>query len=377
MKAINKDIETTAGYIFPFEGGKHAATIISLPYRADTWQDAGSVALLTFKEIIFNIIKYERVVLIIDPKISYDIVKQFTHPQITILREYYNDSWARDNTPIFLKNDSEVIGVDFGFNAWGGEYNGLYQDYSDDNALSKNILLDLRIPRFAKKDFILEGGSIHTDGEGTLITTSECLLSKGRNPHLNQSEIEEILKKTLNVQKIIFLPYGIYDDETSGHVDNIACFLKPGVIAIATCENKDDPQYERSKRDLEVLQHETDAKGRKFQIVEMPLPEIQYMSEQESAALKPNDKAIARIPNRRLAASYINFYMSEKFILLPAFNDKNDKINKQILDDFYHGEKEIIQIPSRSILLAGGNIHCITKQIPFSEEIEIEPKEIK
>ena len=377
MKAINKDFKSTKGYIFPFEGDKHSATIISLPYRADTWQNGGKYALPTFKEIIFNIIKYERVVLIIDPKIPYEIVKQFTDPQITILREYYNDSWARDNTPIFLKKDESVIGVDFGFNAWGGEYNGLYKDFADDNRLSKNILLDLRIPRFSQKDFILEGGSIHSDGEGTLITTSECLLSKGRNPNLSKEEIEDVLKKTLNIQKVIFLPYGIYNDETSGHVDNIACFLKPGVIALATCADKNDPQYERSQKDLEILKQETDAKGRKFQIIQMPLPDVQYMSEEESAALITDDDSIARKPNRRLAASYINFYMSDKFIILPAFGDKNDSVNKQILNDFYQGEKDIIQIPSRSILLGGGNIHCITKQIPYSKEIEIEPEENK
>lgn len=377
MRAINKDLDSTSGYYFPFEGEKHSATIIALPYRKDTWQDGGKRAMPIFKRIVDEIIRFERVVLIIDPSIPYEIVKMFQNPKVTILRLKYDDSWARDNTPIFLKDkDEHVIGVDFGFNAWGGSYNGLYQNYEADNRLSRNILLELRIPRYGKKDFILEGGSIHTDGEGTLLTTEECLLSKGRNPNLTKEEIEQVLKETLNVKKVIFLPYGIYNDETSGHVDNIACFLKPGTVALAYCDDVNDPQYERSKKDLEVLEDETDAFGRKLEIIKMPLPKPQYMSEEESLALSNDGEAINREPNRRLAASYINFYMSDKFIIMPSFNDEKDEVNKQILENFYKDEKEIIQIPSREILLGGGNIHCITKQIPYSEEIEIEPKEV-
>ncbi len=375
MKAVNKDLTSMAGYSYPFEGGKHAATIILLPYREDTWRDSATPALDEFYNVIKAITPFERVVLVIDPRIDYQIVKRFEGENITILRERYDDAWARDNTPIFLKGEQGVIGVDFGFNAWGGSYNGLYQNYQDDDKLGRNILLDLRIPRYPYKSFILEGGSVISDGEGTLITTSECLLSKGRNPSLTKEEIEETLKKTLGVKKVIFLPYGIYQDETSGHVDNIACFLKSGTISLAWCEDKNDPQYERSKADLEVLENETDAEGRRFEIIKLPLPKPQYLNKEESDGLKVSKDAITRLEGRRLSASYNNLYLSEKFLLLPAFGDENDEVAKRILTDFYKGEKEIIQIYSREILLGGGNIHCITKEIPYSDEIEIEPKE--
>jgi agmatine deiminase len=231
------------------------------------------------------------------------------------------------------------------------------------------------IPRFAKKDFILEGGSIHTDGEGTLLTTSCCLLSPGRNPLLSQEQIEKTLKETLNQEKVIFLPKGIVDDETSGHVDNIACFLAPGTVLLATSDDPSDPQYRDSREDAEVLAEETDAKGRKLTVIPLPVPKPLYLTEEESAGIADSGNAIERKAGRRLAASYVNFYLGEKFALVPQFGVPEDEKAVKVLGDFYQGTKKIIPIRSREILLGGGNIHCITKQIPYSEKIAKENEE--
>lgn len=353
-------------YIFPFEGKKHEGTIIELPYRADTWRNKASNAIPVFLELVKIISKYEKVYLICDPKIDAKTIKPFEISNVEILRIPYNDSWARDNTLIFLSDKKEIKAVDFGFNAWGGNVDGLYKDWTDDNKLGSNLIKYFNLPHIDAKDFILEGGSVHSDGEGTILTTKACLLSLGRNSNLDQPEIEKKLLNYFNAQKIIWLPHGIYNDETNEHVDNVACFLKPGVVALASCYNKDDIQYEYYKEDLEVLKNEVDAKGRKFKIVEINVPSPLYLTKEEADGLKISD-AIIRPENNRLAASYINFYMSDKFVIVPQFGVKEDKEALNILKEFYPN-KDVYGIMSREILLAGGNIHCVTMQIPGKEE---------
>lgn len=353
-------------YTFPFEGKKHEGTIIELPYRADTWRNKALNAIPVFLELVKIISKYERVYLICDPKIDDKTIKLFEIPNVEILRISYNDSWARDNTLIFLSNKKEIKAVDFGFNAWGGNVDGLYKDWLDDNKLGANLIKYFNLPHIDAKDFILEGGSIHSDGEGTILTTKACLLSLGRNSNLDQDEIEKRLLNYFNAQKIIWLPHGIYNDETNEHVDNVACFLDAGVVALAACHNKDDIQYEYYKEDLEVLKNEVDAKGRKLKIVEINVPAPLYLTKEEASGLTISD-AIIRPENNRLAASYINFYMSDKFVIVPQFGVEEDKEALDILKKYYPN-KDVYGIMSREILLAGGNIHCVTMQIPGKEE---------
>lgn len=375
MHAILKDREDTNGFSFPFEGDRHLATIVMVPYREDTWREGAKPALDEFVNVVKAISKYEMVVVIVDPRIDDKICARFEMKNTHILRLKYDDSWARDPLPIFLTNEKEILGVDFGFNSWGGDFDGLYSPWDNDNALGKETLLDLMIHRHAAKDFILEGGSVHSDGEGTLLTTECCLLSKGRNPSMTKNDIEERLKKELQVKKVLWLPEGIYNDETNGHVDNIACFLKPGVVALAECENEADPQYEMSKKDREYLESVTDALGRKLEIVSFPLPKTPLtLTKEEADGIVASDDAIQRKEGRRLAASYINFYQGEKFVLVPQFGVEEDKKAVELFQSIYP-EKDIIPVKSREILLGGGNIHCITKQIPYRDNYEIEPKE--
>lgn len=358
-------------FAMPFEGDKHSGTIILLPYRKDTWREGAKPALECFKKVILSIAKYEPVYVGIDPTIYNKVINEYKNlKNVFPIKIKYNDSWARDNCPIFVTNGSQMRMVDFRFNAWGGEVDGLYSNYKDDDLLTKKLSKQFGVERYYLDDFVLEGGSIHVDGEGTCMVTKACLLSKGRNPNLNQLEIEETLKVYLNVSKVIWLENGIYEDETNEHVDNMACFIKPGVVALAWPTDRNDPQYKFSQSAYKLLSNSEDAKGRKFKIIKIKLPKPLYMNKSEAKGIKVGRyEAKARPEGSRLAASYINFYQGEKFVILPAFGVPEDKLAKAELQKLYP-QKDIIQINTREILLGGGNIHCITMQIPFNEEFK-------
>lgn len=357
------------GYEMPFEGSKHSGTIILLPFRKDTWRKNAVPAQANFKEVIMAIAKHEPVFVGINPSIYDKVIGEYKNVKnVYPIKISYNDSWARDTGPIFVKNENKMRVVDFRFNAWGGEVDGLYKNYKEDDLLCGKLAKQFGVERYYLDNFVLEGGSIHVDGEKTCMVTKACLLSNGRNPTLSQLEIEEHLKTYLGVTKVIWLENGIYEDETNEHVDNIACFIRPGVVALAWTDDKNDPQYAYSNRALKTLKASTDAMGRKLEVVKIKLPKPIYMSEEEAKGIKVGRyDAKARLGGSRLAASYINFYQGDAFAILPGFGVPEDKLAKKKLQELYP-EKEIIQINSREILLGGGNIHCITMQIPYQEE---------
>ena len=357
------------GYEMPFEGGPHSGTLLLVPFRKDTWREKAKPAQETFKKVIYAIAKYEPVYVGIHPSIYDDVIDDYKNKENIIpLKIRYDDAWARDTGPIFVKNGDKMRLVDFRFNAWGGDVDGLYKNYKDDDLLAGRLAKLFKVERYYLDDFILEGGSIHVDGEKTCLVTKACLLSKGRNPRLSQLEIEENLKTYLGVNKIIWLDHGIYEDETNEHVDNIACFIKPGIIALGWTDDKNDPQYKYSLAAYKTLKNETDAMGRKFKIVKIKLPKPLFMNKEEAKGIKDGRyEAKKRLEGSRLAASYINFYQGEKFVILPGFNEKEDKLAKKKLEELYP-DKEIIQIDSKEILLGGGNIHCITMQILYQKE---------
>lgn len=357
------------GYEMPFEGDKHSGTLILLPFRKDTWRSNAKPAQENFKEVIMAIAKHEPVFVGIDPTIYEKVIKDYEGKKnIYPIKIAYNDSWARDTGPIFVKNGDKMRIVDFRFNAWGGEVDGLYSNYKNDDLLCGKLAKMWGVERYYLDDFILEGGSIHVDGEKTCMVTKACLLSKGRNPRLSQLEIEETLKTYLGVNKVIWLDNGIYEDETNEHVDNIACFIKPGVVALAWTDDKNDPQYAFSNKAYKTLKASTDAMGRKIEVVKIKLPKPLYMSDEEAKSIKVGRyDAKARLGGSRLAASYINFYQGSDFVILPGFGVPEDKLAKAKLQQLYPN-KEIIQINTKEILLGGGNIHCITMQIPYQEE---------
>jgi agmatine deiminase len=347
----------------PGEFEPHEGTFIIWPERSDNWRYGAKYAQKAFAEVATAISKHEKVTMCVSAN-QYENARNILPPDIRIVELSTNDSWIRDSGPTCVKNDKgEVRGVNWGFNAWGGLVDGLYFPWDKDNAVAKKIC-DLECKDiYDFENFILEGGSIHVDGDGTALVTEACLLSKGRNPHLSKKQIEENLKEYLNVEKIIWLKNGIYLDETNEHVDNICTFVKPGVVVLAWTEDEADPQYEMSKSCYDILSREKDSKGRSLEIHKLPLPSPIYITKDESLGVDINNGTLPRNEGDRLSASYVNYYVCNGAVIIPCFNDPNDEKAKEILEHLYP-DREIVQIYAREILLGGGNIHCITQQQP-------------
>ena len=285
---------------------------------------------------------------------------------IEILAIDSNDAWARDVAPTFVTNNAgELRGISWRFNAWGGDYDGLYADWEKDDALAAMFCSTLGIPCYDAAPFVLEGGAIHSDGEGTILATEACLLSPGRNPSLSKEEIEHQLKKYLGAEKILWLPHGIYGDETNEHVDNICAFVRPGEVVLAWTDDVSDPQYAYSRACLEQLESRKDAKGRTIKVHKLYIPAKPVCIRQEDLPGYVYEEGEAeRTEGERLAASYVNFYISNGSVLVPQFHDVMDEPAVALLTELFP-ERKVVPVYARDILLGGGNIHCITQQIPY------------
>ncbi len=376
---------------FPGEFERHLGTLMIWPERPGSWGKDSSRAEDAFENIIRNLLKVEDVYLVVSEKAVekvYDRFNEIIEPdkasnnnesadkdndtinghELIIYIYETDDSWARDVGPTFVRCDGERCGINWSFNAWGGTFDGLYASWDKDDLLAKLFTDFLGDKLIDAAPFVLEGGSIHTDGEGTLMVTESCLLSEGRNPDLSKDEIEDKLKTYLGVEKVLWLPRGIYMDETNEHVDNVAAFIRPGEVVLAWTDNTDDPQYELSLQDYEYLMNETDAKGRKIKVHKLPIPDTPVTCSAEDIDNYIFEEGEdEREVGERLAASYVNFYFANDCLLIPQFGGENiesDKRAVKILEELCP-DRKVIPIYARHILLGGGNIHCITQQIPF------------
>lgn len=355
------------GFFMPAEFEPHYGCLMIWPERADSWQYGAVAARRAFCEVAKAIAESEKVIMLVSFE-QYDTAREMLPEHIRVVEMSTDDSWARDCGPTFVKNKAgEIRGIDWGFNAWGGLYDGLYFPWDKDNKVARKVCDLLEKDTYDARSFILEGGAIHSDGEGTVMVTETCLLSKGRNPELTKTEIEQKIKGYLHADKVLWLPCGIYMDETNEHVDNICAFTAPGEVVLAWTEDKGDPQYEMSKKCLDYLAGETDAKGRKIKVHKLPLPSPVYMTGEECEGLIHWDGEPTRTDGERLAASYVNFYIANESIVMPAFGDVKDKEAKEILESLFP-DRKVVQISARDILIGGGNIHCITQQIPLWKE---------
>jgi agmatine deiminase len=283
---------------------------------------------------------------------------------IRVIEMSYNDSWIRDCGPTFVVDDKgKVRGVDWEFNAWGGLDGGIYFPWNLDAQVAQKVLEIESMDRYRTSNFVLEGGAIHVDGEGTLITTEDCLLNPNRNPDLTKEKIEEQLKSYLNVEKIIWLGKGVYLDETSGHVDNLCCFIRPGVVALTWMEDKSDQQHEISLDAYERLKSTADARGREFEVYKIHQPNPIIITEKESEGVDIVEGVIPRESGTRMAGSYINFYIANDGIVMPTFDDPHDQVALETLQTLFP-KRQVKGVFAREIILGGGNIHCITQQQP-------------
>jgi agmatine deiminase len=348
----------------PGEYEPHLGTLMIWPVRPGSWPYGGRDAKPAFVEIMREILRGERLWLLADSEHLAE-AERMAPPGTEILPIPTDDAWARDVGPTFVLDDQgRPLGIDWAFNAWGGEEDGLYADWAQDDLAASAFCRAAGFPCEDAHPFVLEGGSIHSDGEGTILTTEACLLSAGRNPGLSKQEIERELLRRLGADKVIWLPRGIYRDETNEHVDNVCAFTAPGEAVLAWTDDPDDPQYALSRADLEVLERERDARGRKLRVRLLPIPSRPVTVREEDLAgyeFAPGEDV--REAGERLAASYVNFYIANGSVLVPQFGDPNDAKALEILGGCFPGRR-ICPIPARAILLGGGNIHCITQQIP-------------
>ena len=366
---ILKNTPIEDGFYMPAEFAPHRGTLMIWPERPGSWPYEAKKAREVFTEISKAIAADEELYMLVSEKSEASAKEMIGHiPNVQLVRIDTDDAWARDVGPTFVKNEAgKVRGINWTFNAWGGDFDGLYASWDKDDKVALSFLSHLGYAAYDASPFVLEGGSIHSDGEGTVIVTETCLLSKGRNPELSKEEIEERLKTYLGCQKVIWLPFGIYNDETNEHVDNVCAFVEPGKVVLAWTDDEKDPQYAMSKADYDYLASQTDAKDRKFEIVKLPIPkEPVLVKEEELEGYVFEEGEDNRELGERLAASYANFYITNKSILLPQFGDANDEVAVKILAKCYP-DRKIVPIYARDIIVGGGNIHCITQQIPKGE----------
>jgi agmatine deiminase len=335
-------------YTMPPEWGKHERTFISWPVQESMcFPDNHESVCQGYAEIITAIAEFEPVTVIVNPEDVEQVERMVGGSNVTLLPIEHSDAWLRDNGPTFVvNNEGALAGVNWKFNAWGGKYS----PWDLDDAVASQILEHSQITRF-DAPLVMEGGSIHTDGEGTLITTEECLLNTNRNPDLQRGEIEEYVREFTGTESIIWLKRGLSGDETDGHVDNIACFAAPGKVIIQVCEDLQDENFEITQENLRILENATDAKGRKLEIIKIQQPP---RVDQGSS---------------RLTLSYLNFYFVNGGIILPVFGGtatETDKLAEKVLAGLFP-DRRIRTVNGMAVITEGGNVHCTTQQMPAQQ----------
>ncbi|WP_256383606.1 agmatine deiminase [Photobacterium toruni] len=348
------------GFRMPAEHEPHAAIWMAWPDRADNWRYGAKPAQEAFINVATAISKTTPVTMIVNED-QYLNARHRLPENIQVIEMSTNDSWMRDIGPSYVVNNKERMGIDWEFNSWGGLVDGLYFPWDKDDQVASKVCAILG-DHSCRAPIILEGGSIHVDGEGTLFATEECLLHPSRNPDLTQEEIENVLKEYLGLEQIIWVPLGLYNDETNGHVDNILHVVKPGEVVMTWCDDETDPQYEISRKVYDALCTQKDAKGRNIIVHKLPMPGPLYITEEEAKGIDLSN-GMGRESGERLAASYANYLITNNQIVFPLLDPEHDEEAKTVLASLYPNH-EINGVDAREILLGGGNIHCITQQIP-------------
>ncbi len=328
--------------ILPAEWEKQDAILIAWPDIHTDWKDILNEVEKLYLSIVKEISEYEKVIIITLKPII--LKKLFSKQKINIkniifIEVPYNDTWARDFAPITIKSDNGFEILDFTFNGWGLKFASNF-----DNTITRNIAQKGIFNSPVKTlNFVLEGGSIETNGKGIILTTENCLLSPNRNPEFSKEEIEEKLKFYLGAEEVIFLKYGhLIGDDTDSHIDTLARFVNENTIVyVSPPEDQKDPHY----NDLKLMEEELSSLKDRFNIIPLPFPQAIFNKKE------------------RLPATYANFLITNESILLPIYNDKNDNLAIEILESIFT-KKKIVPINSIPLIKQHGSIHCITMQLP-------------
>jgi agmatine deiminase len=362
---MTRTLDTTPaddGFAMPAEFAPHAGCWMLWPERPDNWRDGAQPAQRAFAEVAAAIARFEPVSVGVSAT-HFEFARSLLPPAVRVIELSHDDAWMRDAGPTFVTNrKGEKRGVDWRFNAWGGLNGGLYFPWDKDDAVARKVLEIEGCHRY-RAPMINEGGAIHVDGQGTALVTEQCLLNPNRNPDLDRAAIEAHLRDYLGVRQILWLGQGVINDETDGHVDNLACFVKPGVIALHWTDDTYDPQHEVSRDALERLRAARDARGREIDVIKLPMPGPLEFSAVEARGILESETSHRREAGMRLAASYVNFYIANKGIVMPLLDPKTDRLAASRIKRAFP-DRHVVGVPAREILLGGGNIHCITQQVP-------------
>jgi agmatine deiminase len=363
MSATLTSTPAADGYRMPGEFEPHSGCWLVWPERTDNWRLGAKPAQQAYAAVAEAINAGEPVTMGVSDA-QFEHCRAILSPSIRVVELSSDDAWMRDTGPTFLVDDGGGArrGVDWRFNAWGGLEGGLYFPWDRDERIAEKVLEIERAARY-RAPLVLEGGSIHVDGEGTVMATEECLLNRNRNPELTRQEIEQLLFDYLGAEKMIWLGPGVYNDETDGHVDNLACFVRAGVVLLTWSEDRSDPQHAISRDACERLEAATDARGRSIEVVRVPSPGPLTISAEEAQGVDAAPGSLPRRAGDRLAASYVNFYPANERIVFPLLDARYDEEAGAILRACFP-EREVVGVPAREIVLGGGNIHCVTQQLP-------------
>jgi len=337
------------GYYFPAEFDRHEATWLSWPHKEASWPGKIETIFPVYAQFIKLLSEGEKVnINVADEKmrekaltylepldVDLSHVKFFFHPT--------NDAWCRDHGPAFvinpLVNDKKVI-VDWGYNAWGGKY----PPFDLDDNIPTRIAQHYNIP-VVYPGIVMEGGSVDFNGKGTVLTTTSCLLNKNRNPGLRQAQIEDYLHNFYGVNNILWLGDGIVGDDTDGHIDDITRFVNENTVVSVVEKNRNDENYQALQDNLKALSRMRLENGSQLNIIELPMP----------SALVYDDM--------RLPASYANFYISNKHVIVPTFRDRNDEAALLILQQVFP-ERQVVGLDSTDVIWGLGSFHCLSQQEP-------------
>ncbi|MEI6063861.1 MAG: agmatine deiminase family protein [Pseudanabaena sp. ELA748] len=329
------------GYAQPAEWQHHTACWLAFPSHRDLWLEYLDIVQEEFVALAKAIAQSEQLEILVLEETA-ELAKQvFSGLPVRFHQIPFGDIWMRDMTPIYIKNTEGKLGaLHFQWNGWGGKYMLEHDDF-----VAEKILQTLDIPKF-EFDWVLEGGAIEVDGEGTCLTTKQCLLNLNRNPNMDQEAIELGLKSALGIEKVLWIEEGLLNDHTDGHIDTIARFIAPHTVMCMQPTDSDDPNYQVLNHIAEQLELMTDAKGRKIDVIKVPSPNLVLDQEGEI-----------------MPASYLNFYISNDSVIIPTYGSKNDDLAVQEIGKYFPS-RQAIGLSAKHILLGGGAFHCITCHQP-------------
>jgi agmatine deiminase len=336
----NRTTPVEDGFSMPAEWAPHAGCLVSWPCKEETWCGFVKQAKRAYSEVIGAISQFEPVFVLSDPSTTRE-ARQAVAKEIPIIELPLDDAWIRDNGPTFVSSDSEELAiVQFGFNGWGERF----PPYDRDAKVPELLANRMRLRRYVAP-MILEGGAICVDGEGTLLTTESCLLNPNRNPNHTRQRIEGILESFLGVRKVLWLKQGIHKSMIDGHIDGIAAFVRPSKVVLASTEDESDPNRAIMRNNRDRLETMSDARGRSIEMIDFPMPKLR------------------EIAGNRIAPCYTNFYIGTGGIVAPTFGEPTDRTALEILGGLFP-DHEVVGVRSEYIGVGGGEIHCITQQIP-------------